>query len=189
MTTSWQAFQRSLPNAPNVDVTQIKGNVSDEEKQINANVFYYFGTGSGVSAFPPFAQEIAGRLRIVEVNVWDGECEMVYEIEVTESMCNVYGTMHGGCATFMLDPCTVAAMVCLGRAKGFDGTGVSQSLNVHWHHPAPLGSTIVITARSVFADGRARLARCEMRDKGTGKLIISGTHSFLNAGRATAVKL
>ncbi|KAJ7022312.1 HotDog domain-containing protein [Mycena alexandri] len=191
MTAAWETFQRSLPKAPNVDVKQIRGNISDAEKQINANVLAYFTTGSGISPFPPFGNEISGRLRMVELNLWDAmstgssESEVVLEIQVTENMCNVYGTMHGGCAAFILDPCTVSAMVLLGLAKGFDGTGVSQAINVHWHHPALLGSTLTVTTRSVFADGRARLARCEIREKLTGKLIVSGTHTFLNAGRAT----
>ncbi|KAJ7893725.1 hypothetical protein B0H14DRAFT_3854497 [Mycena olivaceomarginata] len=80
---------------------------------------------------------------------------------------------------------TVASAVLLGLPKGFDGTGVSQNMNVHWHHPALLGSTLTITTRSVFVDGKARLARCEIRDKITGKLIVSGSHAFLNAGLAT----
>ncbi|KAJ7935927.1 HotDog domain-containing protein [Mycena leptocephala] len=192
MAASWESWQHSLPQAPHADVKQIRGNVSDAEKQINANILAYFTTGSGVSRFPPFGSEIVRRLKIIELNVrndestGNAESEVVLEIEVTESMCNVYGTMHGGCAAFVLDPTTVAAMVLLGRAKGFDGTGVSTSMNVYWHHPAPLGSTLIITTHSVFVDGRARLARCEMREKGTGKLIVSGTHALVNAGRATA---
>ncbi|KAJ7445887.1 hypothetical protein FB451DRAFT_1376050 [Mycena latifolia] len=126
----------------------------------------------------PFANKVERRLRAVALNVWDdadsksggAESEMVVEVEVTESMCNVT---------------TVAVLVLLSLAKGFDGVGLSQSMNVHWHHPAPLGTTLTITTRSVFADGRARLARCEMRDKASGRLVVSGAHAFLNAGRAT----
>ncbi|KAJ7652556.1 hypothetical protein B0H17DRAFT_1101483 [Mycena rosella] len=105
-------------------------------------------------------------------------------------MCNVYGTMHGECAAYMLDPAKVAPAILLGLAKGFDGTGVSQSMNVHWHHPAPLcvfslplyvpqGATVSIITRCIFADGRARLSCWEI-----GKLIVSSTHMFLNAGHA-----
>ncbi|KAJ7500016.1 hypothetical protein FB451DRAFT_1430764 [Mycena latifolia] len=125
------------------------------------------------------------------------------EIEVTGSMCNVYGVMHGGCVATVLDSqavwmqpvTTVAMVVLLGLAKGFDGTGVSQAMNVHWHHAAPLqlinalphcsGATLISTTRSVFADGRARLAGCEMRDKARGKLVVSDSHAFFDAGRAT----
>ncbi|KAJ6570567.1 HotDog domain-containing protein [Mycena vulgaris] len=196
MTPPWEAFMRSLPKASQFDAKQIRGNIPDAEKQVNVNVLAYFTTGSKAGIVKshisdPFASEIGRRLKIVELNVWDDKTtggaqgELVLEIEVTESMCNVYGTMHGGCAAFILDPSTVAVMVLLGLAKGFDGTGVSQSMNIHWHHPAPVGTTLVVTTRSVFADGRARLARCEMRDKASGKLIVSGSQAYLNAGEAT----
>ncbi|KAJ7321985.1 HotDog domain-containing protein [Mycena albidolilacea] len=193
LTPAWESFQHTLPASPNVDARKIRGNIPDTEKQVNANVLVYLTTGSGVSPFPPFSSGIGERLRIVELNVWENdhgrargaEGEVVLEIEVTQSMCNVYGTMHGSCAAYMLDPATVASAVLLGLAKGFDGTSVSQNMNIHWHHPALLGSTLTITTRSVFVDGRARLTCCEMRDKSTGKLIVSGSHAFLNAGRAT----
>ncbi|KAJ7640658.1 hypothetical protein DFH06DRAFT_1000224, partial [Mycena polygramma] len=150
------------------DATQIRGNISDAEKQLCANVFAFFTTGSGISRFASFSSEIAARLKIVELNVRDdsstgtAESDMVTEIEVTENMCNVFGTMHGGCAVFLLDPTTAFAMVLLGRAKGFDGAGVSTSMHVSWHNPAPIGSQLTITTRSVYHDGRARLARCEV---------------------------
>ncbi|KAJ7629836.1 HotDog domain-containing protein [Mycena rosella] len=185
MTPPWEAFLRALPAAPDVDAAQIAGNVPAAQKQLNANVLAYFTTGSGLSGTPPpFASDIGRQLRIVALNVCGDAAEVELEIDVTESMCNVYGTMHGGCAAYMLDPATVAPAILLGLAKGFDGTGVSQSMNIHWHHPAPLGATLSITTRCIFADGRARLSRCEMRDKISGKLIVSGTHAFLNAGRA-----
>ncbi|KAJ7823787.1 HotDog domain-containing protein [Mycena olivaceomarginata] len=190
MSVRLDAFIRSLPKAPHVDATQIRGNVSDAEKQLNANVFAYFFTGSGIAPIKhPFGYDIGGRLRIVALNVFDdlengrAEGEVIYEIEVTKDMCNVYGTLHGGCAALMLDPCTMGAVFVLCSVKGLDSAGgISQNVNIHWHHPAPLGTTLLITTRSVFTDGRTRLARCEMRDKATGKLVVSGTHAFINAG-------
>ncbi|KAJ7864024.1 HotDog domain-containing protein [Mycena leptocephala] len=182
--SGWDRLHRSIPNAPHVDVQEIRGNVSDADKQIVANVLTYICTGSGIARISsPFANAISRRLKIVGLNLCGDESEVILEIKVTESMCNVYGTMHGGCAAFLLYSPTLAVMVLLGRAKGFDGSGVSQSMNVYWHHPAPLGTTLTVIARSVFVDGRARLARCEIREKGTGKLVVSGTHAFFNAGR------
>ncbi|KAJ7739729.1 hypothetical protein B0H14DRAFT_2407665, partial [Mycena olivaceomarginata] len=122
--------------APDVDVKQICGNISDAEKQVNANVFHYFCTGSRRHKIPRIQQWNLRAPQDVELNVWDhpttqaAEGEMVFEIEITESMCNVYGTMHGGCVAFLLDPTTVASVVLVGHAKGFDGTGVSTSMNV-----------------------------------------------------------
>jgi hypothetical protein len=91
MSVRLDAFIRSLPKAPHVDVTQIRGNVSDAEKQLNANVFAYFFTGSGIAPIKhPFGYGIGGRLRIVALNVFDdlengrAEGEVIYEIEVTK---------------------------------------------------------------------------------------------------------
>jgi hypothetical protein len=91
MAAGWESWQHSLPQAPHADVKQIRGNVSDAEKQINANILAYFTTGSGVSRFPPFGSEIVRRLKIIELNVrndestGNAESEVVLEIEVTES--------------------------------------------------------------------------------------------------------
>ncbi|KAJ7098510.1 hypothetical protein B0H15DRAFT_771944 [Mycena belliarum] len=165
----WEAFVRALPAAPGINAQKIRGNISDTDKQLSANIFTYFTTGSDRFLAPaPFAREIGRRLRIVELNVRENEptgtaeSELVAEIEVAEDMSNVYGTMHGACAVCLLDPTTVGAMVLLGLVKGFDGTGVSQVMNIHWHHPARLGCTLVITTRSVFYDGRVKMSRCEV---------------------------
>ncbi|KAJ7652540.1 hypothetical protein B0H17DRAFT_1147367 [Mycena rosella] len=152
-TPPWEAFLRGLPAAPGVDAAQIEGNVPAAQKQLNANILAYFTTGSGRTPFPPFASDIARRLRIVALDV-HVQCVRV-----------VYETMHGGCAAYIMDACvlpppsvphtwltvispSVAVGVLLGLAKGFDGTGISQSMNVHWHHPAPLGATLSITTAS-----------------------------------------
>jgi hypothetical protein len=65
MSASWQSFQLSLPDAPDVDVKQICGNISDAEKQVNANVFHYFCTGSDVTKFPAYNSGISGRLKML----------------------------------------------------------------------------------------------------------------------------
>ncbi|KAJ7445890.1 hypothetical protein FB451DRAFT_1412565 [Mycena latifolia] len=166
---------RSLPVPPSIDASQIRGNIPDAQKLVNAAVFVHFTGGSLLARIQtPFSSEVGRRLRIVELNVCDdvktgdAESEMVVEVEVTESTAR---------------STTAAAMVVLGLAKGFDGTGISQSMNVYWHHPAPLGTTLIITTRSVFADGRADWRA--MCDKASGRLVVSGAHALLNAGRAT----
>ncbi|KAJ7618810.1 hypothetical protein B0H17DRAFT_1219897 [Mycena rosella] len=155
---------------PGISAVQIARNVSAAQKQLNTNILVYFTTGSGHILFLPFVSNIACWLRIVALDMWGDAAEIGLEITVTESMCNVYGTMHSRCAAYILDGSSVTAGVLLGLAKGFDGTGVSQSMNVHWHHPIPLGVTLSITTR------------CEMYEKSTRKLIVSGMQAFLNAG-------
>ncbi|KAJ7186889.1 HotDog domain-containing protein [Mycena filopes] len=184
------ALRRSLPRAPHNDAVQITGNVSDAVKQLTADALAYFTTGSGIARVKePFGGAVGNRLRIISLNVLDdgGKAagEAVYEIEVTPDMCNVFGTLHGACATFILDTCTMGPVFLLSTVNGVESAGsVSQNMNIHWHHPAPFGTTLLITTRSVFTDGRTRLARCEMRDKATGNLVVSGTHAFLDAASA-----
>ncbi|KAJ6609035.1 hypothetical protein B0H10DRAFT_1954885 [Mycena sp. CBHHK59/15] len=166
MTTPWKSSFSSLPKAPNVDIADIRGNIPDAEKHSQ-----------------PYL-----RVFIVEINVRNVDsptaaaAEIVFEIEVTESMCNVFGTMHGGCAAFMVDCCTYASTVLHGVLKGFDGTGVSQFMSITWHHPAPLGTTLSIMANPHSPTDVP--ARHGMRDKQSGKLVVSGSHSILNPGKA-----
>ncbi|KAL0581482.1 hypothetical protein V5O48_000525 [Marasmius crinis-equi] len=92
-----------------------------------------------------------------KISAKDAIARTVCEIDVTRNMCNVYGTLHGGCAAYMIDPCvhlpnaflsedmpqmgdrcSVSALVTLGIVAGIDGTGVSQSMVLQWHRPATM---------------------------------------------------
>jgi hypothetical protein len=69
-------------------------------------------------------------------------------------MCNIYGTLHGGCAAYMIDSyvllpsvdflievalrCSSSSLVALGVVKGADYGGMSQALNIIWHKRAPV---------------------------------------------------
>ena len=76
-------FPRSLPRAMNIDISQVKGNVTDEEKQLAVNVLSYFISTQAKS----YGADIGKRLKVVEINVWnrDGPAaygETIFEIEV-----------------------------------------------------------------------------------------------------------
>ncbi|KAF8227611.1 hypothetical protein L208DRAFT_1405097 [Tricholoma matsutake] len=174
-------FPRSLARAPNIDISQIKGNVTDEQKQLEVNVLFYFTSSRQKS----YGADIGRRLKIVEMNVWDkgkdgpaAYGETIFEIEIQEDMCNVFGTLHGACAAYMVDPCSVSSLVLLGLATGVDGIGVSQSMNLIWHQPVCLGDKLRIVATSMFIHGHVRSARCEFW-KGD-QLCLSAVHSTVN---------
>ncbi|TFK69436.1 hypothetical protein BDN72DRAFT_840406 [Pluteus cervinus] len=107
-----------------------------------------------------------------------GYGEAIFELVVERDMCNVFGTLHGGCAAYIIDPCSSSALVVMGRALGIDGTGVSQSMNLIWHQPAHVGAKLRIVATSMFMHGRVRTARCELWDG--DRLCVSSTHSTVN---------
>ncbi|THU78813.1 hypothetical protein K435DRAFT_597747, partial [Dendrothele bispora CBS 962.96] len=114
-----------------VDVSRIRGNVSDQNKRFAVNIFLHFIGAREEN----FGAQVGRRLKLVEMNVPSRngkatEAKTVFEITVTKDMCNTYGTLHGACTTYIVDPCSVSALVVLGVALGVDGTGVSQSMNL-----------------------------------------------------------
>ncbi|KAF5371137.1 hypothetical protein D9758_004299 [Tetrapyrgos nigripes] len=110
----------------------------------------------------------------------DLEARTVCEITVTKEMCNIHGVLHGGCAMYMMDPCSVCALVALGVAIGTDGSGVSQTMFTQWHRPAPEGAELSIIATTVATNGYIRSSRCEIRDRKTNVLYVSCIHSIVN---------
>ncbi|KAJ3722832.1 hypothetical protein DFJ43DRAFT_661233 [Lentinula guzmanii] len=116
----------------------------------------------------------------------NAETETICEIEVTKDMCNIYGTLHGGCAAYIIDLCSSTAIVCYGLYTATDGTGVSSSMNIHWHRPITVGKKLKIISNTVFVDGLIRNAKSELRDLQTNKLYVSAVHSTLAGGSRTA---
>jgi acyl-coenzyme A thioesterase 13 len=101
--------------------SQIKGNATEEAKRYCWAMFKYF-----VNEPHWFSSKIGHSVKLVEVNVWDVEClarassggaqegegsgrpkparaETIFEVEVTEDMCNLFGIMHGACAAYLID--------------------------------------------------------------------------------------
>ncbi|RDB19869.1 hypothetical protein Hypma_013013 [Hypsizygus marmoreus] len=172
-------ISRSVAYNPDVDVSQIKGNISDEEKQLAVKVFSHFVSTKDKS----YGAGVGQRLKMVETNVWGkGEPtsygETIFEIDVRKDMCNIFGTLHGACAAYMIDPCSVSSLVVLGLAMGVDGTGVSQAMNLIWHQPARVGAKLRIVSISMFIHGRVRSARCEIWNG--EHLCVSAVHSTVN---------
>ncbi|KAF5371138.1 hypothetical protein D9758_004298 [Tetrapyrgos nigripes] len=166
---------------PSLDVTGIRGNVSDQSKRLALNIFSHFIGAKEQS----FGAEVGQRLKLVEMNVWvrngkASQAQTVFEITVQKDMCNIFGTLHGACATYIVDPCSVSALVVLGAAMGIDGTGVSQSMNLIWHQPAQMGTKLRVVSTSVYIEGRIRTSRCELWGVNDDKLYVSAVHSTVN---------
>ncbi|KAG7097543.1 hypothetical protein E1B28_004882 [Marasmius oreades] len=123
------------------------------------------------------------------LSVKDAVARTICEIDVTRNMCNIYGTLHGGCAAYMIDPCSVSALVALGMVMGIDGTGVSQSMMIQWHKPATLGTKLKIISTTVCLDGHIRTARSELRDRVNNTLYVSATHSTINKSPPSRMKV
>ncbi|KAL0954568.1 hypothetical protein HGRIS_003528 [Hohenbuehelia grisea] len=182
------AFIAALPDAPGLDASLIKGNVPQDQKRLSANALAFFVDSQGKS----YNAGVGKRIKLVEINTRKrrgeagketDEMETVCEIVVEPDMCNVYGVLHGGCAAYIIDPCTSSALVGLGLYLGVDGTGMSNSMQIIWHAAAPLGAKLRIVNTSLSIKGRVRSARCEIWNTRTGELCISGVHSTVNASK------
>ncbi|KAF8885762.1 hypothetical protein BD779DRAFT_1532320 [Infundibulicybe gibba] len=161
MPASRQPSTQSGPE--DIDVSNIGGNISDEDKKRSVKVFNKFAASTGYGA------SVGQRFKHTEMNVWGLEtpssayCQSVFELRVEPDMCDAFGVLHPACAAYIVDPCSVSSLVLLGRFLGLDGTGVSQSMNLLWHHPAKCGALLRIVSTSLFIHGRVRSARCEVR--------------------------
>ncbi|KAJ3996140.1 hypothetical protein F5050DRAFT_165810 [Lentinula boryana] len=172
-----------------LDVSSIRGNISDQAKRRVMDMLVYY-TGAKEESF---GVEIARRLQMRSMNVWAAspgnttarmsrratEAQTVFDITVTKDMCNPYGTLHGACACYIVDPCSMSAIVVLGAALGVDATGVSQSMNLIWHRPAKIGTKLRAVSTSIFIEGRIRTARVEIMDAETDRLYVSAIHSTI----------
>ncbi|KAF9522328.1 HotDog domain-containing protein [Crepidotus variabilis] len=164
----------SLPNYDHNSF--IAGNAPDYVKQLNYNTFMCYGVGEPDS----FGYKVGKAVEFVEVNINRKrdrnerlEATTVAEIEVTKHMLNGAGMLHGGCVAYLIDNCCSTPLVVLGLIQSVNGVGVTQSMNVHFHAPAPKGTTLRIISSSVSLGGRVMSARCEIIDKDSGRMVAS----------------
>ncbi|PIL28316.1 hypothetical protein GSI_09605 [Ganoderma sinense ZZ0214-1] len=114
------------------------GDVSQEVEDEIASWTSLFISAEG------FATSVRRRLKLKEVAVYrrdkDGKphSRVTFELVVDEDMVNLNGTMHGGCAVFLIDICSSMALAVLAAHTGKPNKFVSQALNTTFHAPAPL---------------------------------------------------
>lgn len=116
---------RRISTSSSTDISNIRGNVSDSSKRlVLAMLAYYIGEKE-----ESFGVEVGKRLRMHSMNVRGSsgsrrvEAQTIFEITVTKGehingnhlffstesffsvdMCNPFGTLHGACACYIVDP-------------------------------------------------------------------------------------
>jgi len=154
------AFVRAYPTSTTQQVCDVKGNLSEEQKQLLLNTKHYF----------------------VRSGVVDTHARVTFEVEVTQDMLSVYGAAHGGCLATLADVCTALSLAALSIATGHNFLGLSQTLNCVFHDAASRGTKLRIIG-TTFATGRRLVAsRCEMFDKQTGRLLMSAINTIVAIG-------
>ncbi|KAG0708099.1 HotDog domain-containing protein [Suillus ampliporus] len=168
------------------DASQIQGNVSPYVKQLILNTFIAYGAGDEHC----FGHSVAKAVKFVDISVYGShekqsrmEATTVAEIVVSKSMLNGAGMLHGGCLAFLIDN---TPLVALGLVRNINGVGVTQSMNIMFHSPAPAGSCLRITSTSVAMGARIMSARCEVVNETTGSVVAS---AYLNKMQPKIPKL
>lgn len=177
----------TLPNYG--DASTIAGNAPDYVKQLNYNTYIAYGVGDPEC----FGHGVGKSVKFVEVNInrkheRNGRLEAttIAEVKVTRHMLNGAKMLHGGCLAYMVDNCCSTPLVVLGLIQNVNGVGVTQSMNVLFHSPAPLGTVLRIVSTSVSLGGRVMSSRCEVLDKESGRIVAS---AFLNKMQPALAKL
>ncbi|KAI0352970.1 hypothetical protein OH77DRAFT_648686 [Trametes cingulata] len=130
-----------------------------------------------------FARSTGSSLVLKDVSVFkrekDGKlhARVTYETVVHEEMLNIGGSMHGGCAVYMIDICSSMALAVLGMVTEKPWNFVSQALNTTFHAPVPLGAKIQIVNTTVSFGSRTVSAITEIWDVTNKRLCVTGVHN------------
>ncbi|KAI0702869.1 HotDog domain-containing protein [Cytidiella melzeri] len=156
----------------------VEGSVSQDVKDTVATWATRFGKEN------LFGNSISARLEATEMAVYEPvdepdkkQARIVFEIDVTEDMCNTLGNLHGGCIATLIDMCSSLTLPLL--AQHVDRSKivhVSVSLNTTFHAPIPLGCRLKIVNETLSFGNRAATAKTEIFDKTHGRLAASGVH-------------
>ncbi|KJA18682.1 hypothetical protein HYPSUDRAFT_45020 [Hypholoma sublateritium FD-334 SS-4] len=156
--------------------TPVGGSAPAWVKALSYNTLMHYGVGPADA----FGARVGRALRFTDVSVRPGagaggrlEATTTAEVAVTKHMLNGAGMLHGGCVAYLIDNCCSTPLVVLGLSTGTNGVGVTQALNILFHAPAPLGTTLQIVSTSIALGGRVMSARCEILDKDSGRTIAS----------------
>lgn len=170
----------SQPVGATATDSRIKGNLPPNVKQMLDTVMHEFMARPNV-----YGGSIGQRVTITEASVVPKneessrtEARVVCEITVTEDMLNPEGSLHGGCAAFLIDACTTLVFLAAARCAG-----VSASMNVVYHAPAAPGAKLRIVNSAVAIGSRIMTARSEIWDDTTHRLCVTGVHIKMEASR------
>ncbi|KAJ7871315.1 hypothetical protein B0H13DRAFT_1039678 [Mycena leptocephala] len=173
-------FLRALPTPPNINIADIKGNATDEEKLINAKGFHHFIT------MGDFGTDISKRLRLTGLSFDDArrECELTLEIEVIKDMGNFLGVLHGACSTLLAEIGCSTSVIMVGSRLGVDARVLTRAMEITFSYPAQIGDTLEIISTGTILKNGVPNARCEIRNKKSGKICATLVQSLARPGKA-----
>lgn len=117
---------------------------------------------------------------VADASVRGKGATLVCDLTIEDDMLNGYKSLHGGAAAFLADVCTSFALAALSGSNG----NVSVNLNLDYHQPVPVGTTIEIISTTQAVGKRLLSTRCEFRHKEKRTLLISGSHTKMSPSKA-----
>ncbi|KAF9073977.1 hypothetical protein BDP27DRAFT_1215001, partial [Rhodocollybia butyracea] len=108
-------------------------------------------------------------------------------------MANNRYTMHGGCTAFLVDMCSSLALAALTRNINPNSSkfkAVSQSLNIVYHSPAPVGDRLRIVSTTMpvpFVSKELELDS-NIWSKDYHRLVASGMHNMMPVSESPSIK-
>ena len=108
---------------------------------------------------------------ITVVSGADGHCQC--ELQISESMLNSQGFLHGGVTATLVDSVSTFALMTTGAGV----PGVSLDLSVSYLKPIKLNDSIIIDAKTLSCGKSIAVATVDITSKASGKLMAHGRHS------------
>lgn len=103
------------------------------------------------------------------------QVRLVSEIRVEPGMCDDEGNLSQGLVCKFIDEGSAIALITHNVIRGAPNIiGVSQNMNILFHVPAPVGTTIRMVSRSLTAGGILDTCRCDIWDKDRNRLVATG---------------
>jgi len=109
------------------------------------------------------------------VSATPGNCVISLVVDKTHS--NQGGTLHGGFSAHLVDSITTAALM-----TNDSSPGVSVNMNLTYMKAAKIGEEILIEAKTVRKGRTLAFLECQIKNKETGALLVTGSHTKFIGG-------
>ncbi|KAA8650624.1 hypothetical protein EYZ11_002753 [Aspergillus tanneri] len=109
--------------------------------------------------------------------------------KVSPGMCNLFGSLHGGCAATLIDNLSTTILMGVSKPGYFSIGGVSRNLRVTYLRPVPLDTEARLVCEVVQVGRRLAFLKAEISRVDNGDLCIVGEHEKVNTDPSTGRKL
>lgn len=101
------------------------------------------------------AEPLRKNVRLISASIVEGtqKAQAIFELNVTRSLCNKAGNLHGGAACTLLDILTSMPLSIVATPGHLDAGSVSRTITMSYLRPVPAGTTARVECE-IMAAGR-----------------------------------